>query len=392
MKRYFSLVLTIMLLLSTSLMSSYAYSNKNFTPPGLAKKGGLPPGIAKKFKDLESYKWARSSIEKMVSKGVIKGINENEFAPSKNVTKIEALAMIIRTMNWDDKANSYLDLIKKGEAPDKLKDKIQDWGKGYIDVALEKGLIDEVDLWQENFTMPATRQEVAKYIIRALGYETEAEKYMKEDLRFKDASAVQIGNIGYVYFIDEKEIMTGYPDDTFKPNQPVKRVEMAKLVSNIDDKFQDEEANEDAEKEIVEGRITGINFEDKKLIVKMGSTEKLFEAEEDTIVKINDEIEDFKNLYLGMTVKIDVEDEKVIRIYAESMEKEYEGKIIEKIEGSLNKLTIEINEENKTFELDKIVVIESKDDENISFKNLNIESKVKIDVVNNIIVKIEIED
>ncbi|WP_099187510.1 S-layer homology domain-containing protein [Tepidibacter mesophilus] len=470
MKRIISFILAVALILPMTLTSSYANSKHGFIPPGLAKKGGLPPGIAKKFRDIDEYEWAQSSIERMSLKGIIKGISDNEFSPSKNVTKIESLAMIIRTMGWDDEANECLDLIKKGKKDDKLEEKLQDWGKGYIEVALDKGIIDEVDIWQDNFTTPATRQEVAKYIIRALGYEEEAQKYMKEDLRFKDTSAVQIGNVGYIYLIDKKEIMAGYPDDTFRPNQSVKRAEMAKLIDNLDEKLNDEDTKEDEDKDEVEtkdifkGKITELDLDDEEIVVKIDNKEKLFEIENNTVIKIDNKEENIEDLYVGMNVKIIVEDEKVVKVYAyydeeeykgtmlstniekneltikvndiektfkidedadielddknvkleelqkgmeleiklkdgkiieinaESIEQEYDGKIVEKIEGKTNKLTVKIDNDNETFEVDEDVEIELENNEDGQFEDLIVGSEIEIKVVNNVIVEIEVQD
>ncbi len=486
MKKSICFILAAMLLLSAGLTPSYAYGNgKNFTPPGLAKKGGLPPGlakkgglppgIAKKFKDIDGYQWAKDALEKMVKKDVIRGISENEFAPSRNVTKVEALVMIIRTMGWGNEAETNLDLIKKGKKQDKLKDKLQDWGKGYIELALEKGLIDEVDLWQQNFTTPATREDVAKYIIRALERQEEAEKYMEKELRFKDASAVSIGAVGYVYLIDKEKIMSGYPDHTFRPNQPVKRIEMAQLVANLDEKLNDNnDDNNKEDEEFFEGKIKSINSDEKEIVVKIDNKEKLFELTNDTVIKVDgkiaeikdldkgmkveitveddevvkvyaksieeDSTENFKgkiesidsdkkeivvkiddkeklfeltndtvikvdgkitaliDLYKGMKVEIVVKDKEVIEVYAESIKNDYTGKIVEKIEGNINKLTIKINGENKTYKVDKDVIIQlenNEDDEVIieykNFKDLKLGSNVKIKVENNIIVKIEIK-
>lgn len=393
MRKVVSFILAVVLLLPMSLTPSYAKSDKGFIPPGLAKKGGLPPGIAKKFEDVDKYEWAQKSIERMSSKGIINGINDNEFAPSKNVTKIESLAMIIRTMKWDDEADEYLDLIKSGKETDKLKNKLQDWGKGYIEVALDKGIIDEVDVLQDNFTTPATRQEVAKYIIRALGYEEDAEKYMDEKLKFKDTSAVQIGNVGYIYLINEKEIMTGYPDGTFRPNQPIKRVEMAKLIDTLDEQLNDKEDNDETdEKEVFSGKITEIDLDNEEIFVKTDNKERLFEIDNDTVIKINGEKEDFEDLYVGMEVKVKLTNDKVTEIYSESITKEYEGKIVEKSEGNVNKLTIKVDGINKTFEVDEDATIELENDEDGEFEDLKVGLEIEAKVVNNIIVEIQVED
>ena len=402
MRKGICFLLIAVLLLSISPVSAYAANDKHFIPPGLAKKGGLPPGIAKKFIDItDAYNWAKEALERMVRKGVISGISENQFAPSRNVTKLEALVMIIRTMEWGDDAENAFDLIKKGKKKDRLKNKIQDWGKGYIDVALEKGLIDEVDLWQQNFTTPATREDVAKYIIRALGWHDKAEKYMDEELRFKDAEAVSIGAVGYIYLIDKEGIMKGYPDHTFRPNQPVKRIEMAQLVANLDKMLEDDEDDEDAddedESEIFKGKITIVDVDDKEITVKIGNREKLFELTKRTTIKIDGKTAALKDLSRGMQVKITVKGDKVTKISAESIRKEYVGKIVEKTEGTVNKLTLRIDGENKTFTVDKDVVIEIENDQNDdeliieykTFRDLEVGSKIRVEIENNVIVKIK---
>jgi hypothetical protein len=517
----------------TAAMPSYA---AGFTPPGLAKKGGLPPGIAKKFGDLSGFEWAMEAIERLAEKGVLSGVGEGKFAPSNNVTKVEALAMIIRGLGWDDEADLSLELIEEGKIKDKAKDKLQDWTKGYIEVAIEKGLIDEADLTKQSFTTPATRQEVAMYIIRAMGLETKAKEYTKDDLKFDDKAAVKSDAAGYVYLISEKGIMKGYPDGTFRPNQPVKRAEMASLVAILDDLIDDDDDDQDTtlisgkliwfntEKVYIEkngkvegyalhdavkiyidgkqktlddlridkivslklegnlvkeirwntevvviedtfkGSITDIDRDDKEVVVKNDSKERLFKIENNTVIKIDGRTKSFGDLSIGMKVelkiidgKVDsisvqtntetfkgtikqiyasteqlkilvgskeriiqldddtdieidgrdagfdklvttmkvevrVENGEVTELHAESIANEYEGTLIEKVEGTQNKLTIKIGSQNKIYVVAEDAEILDDDGDDIDFSELKVGREIEIRVENNIIVKIEMED
>jgi len=381
MKRLISLILVLTLLLSITVIPGYAQGSKNFTPPGLAKKGGMPPGLAKKFNDIHDFEWARSAIEKMALKGIIKGVGENLFAPAKSVTKIEALAMIIRVMGWEEDADVLTDLISKGKKEDKLKNKIQDWGKGYVELALDKGLIDEIDLLQENFTTPAIRQEVAKYIIRALGKEDEAQKYMTEKLRFKDASAVQIGAVGYVYLIDKLGIMMGDTSNSFQPNKPVTRAEMAALTERLDEKV---DSDTDSE---VTGIIT--KLEEGKIQIQADNTLKKYDVDDDVIVyDLKGSKISFDKLQKGMTVRLYLYDEEVIYV---QVIKEDESKIITDYEGIVkavysDKIQMKINKMQITFEVASKAVVKIN---GVSGKLSDIEvddtAKVKIDDNNRII-------
>lgn len=381
MKKLMSVML-IMILLMSAAVPSYA---AGFTPPGLAKKGGLPPGIAKKFCDLDGFEWAQEAIERLAEKGILSGIGEGKFAPSNNVTKIEAMTMIIRGLDWDDDAKLAAELINTGKIKEKAKDKAKDkdklqgWTEGYIEVAVEKGLIDEVDLAQQNFTAPATRQEVAMYIIRALGMEEEAEDYSSKDLRFEDKAAVQIGAVGYVYLIDSEGIMKGYPDGTFRPNQLVKRAEMASLVNILRDRIGDEEDDDD-DVVVVEatfkGNIESIDRQDKEIVVKNSSREKLFKIENNTVIKIDERTKSFSDLSLGMDVELKIIDGKVDRIDAQTNTATFTG-TIKQIYPSTEELRIQVGSKERLIQVDDETDIEL-DGRNVAFGRLVVGMEVEV--------------
>ncbi|MFT9493962.1 S-layer homology domain-containing protein [Anaerosolibacter sp.] len=394
MKKLMSVMLMMILLMGAA-VPSYA---AGFTPPGLAKKGGLPPGIAKKFSDLDGFEWAQEAIERLAEKGILSGIGEGKFAPSNNVTKIEALTMIIRGLDWDDDVKLAAELINTGKikerAKDKAKDKdkLQGWTEGYIEVAVEKGLIDEVDLAQQNFTAPATRQEVAMYIIRALGMEEEAEDYSSRDLRFEDKAAVQIGAVGYVYLIDSEGIMKGYPDGTFRPNQLVKRAEMASLVNLLRDRIGDEEDDDDdvvAVEGTFKGNIESIDRQDKEIVVKNSSTEKLFKIENNTVVKIDGRTKSFSDLSFGMDVELKIIDGKVDRIDAQTNTATFTG-TIKQIYPTTDELKIKVGNTERTIQLDSGTDIEI-DEKDAGFDKLVLAMEVEVKIENGKVVALYAE-
>ncbi|KXG76124.1 S-layer homology domain-containing protein [Thermotalea metallivorans] len=386
MKKIISLILTMGLLFTMGI-PSYAAEYKGFTPPGLAKKGGLPPGIAKKFMDLDGFDWAREAIEKLAHKGIISGVAEGQFAPSRHVTKIEALAMIIRAMGWDDAADLSLDLIKKGKKEDKIKDKLQDWTKGYMEVAREKGLIDEIDLAQQNFATPATRQEVAKYIIRALGLEEEAQQRMNEKLRFKDTSAVQIGAVGYVYLIDAKDIMKGYPDGTFRPNQPVRRAEMASLVAILDEQLDDGE-DEAQGVQTIKGKLIWVH--DEKIFIERNKDIEGYKLGNDIKVYIHGKMKTIKDLKIGEIIEIKIEDKIVQEIWWKTdvvvIEESFQG-IITDINIDDQKIVVKNENKEKLFTIEKGTEIKM-DGKTKSFHDLAVGMKIELKLENGKVTKV----
>ncbi|RKD34672.1 S-layer homology domain-containing protein [Thermohalobacter berrensis] len=358
MRRIIASVLVFTVLVSLSFSTAYADPEwKGWMPPGLAKKGGLPPGIAKKiFKDIEKYPWAVKDIIRMKLKGLIRGYGEGVFAPHKPVNKLETIIMALRVMGWEDESKRI------DELPEKYKgDKIQDWAKGYITVAYEKGILDDVDLMYFNPYESAKRHEVAKYVIRALGYEEDAEDHMDEDLPFVDAALVPQGSVGYVYLVNELEIMEGDDKDRFNPMGTLTRAEMAVLFSRLDSKV---------DNEIDESTIIGTVYRvrDDEVILEIDDNLKKYEVDDDVIVyKDNREI-DYDDIEKGSKVRIELENSEAIYIeiidedYDEDkIIREYTGKVIKLSDDDLDGIAIEIKEMVAVF---KII-----DDVEVEFEN-----------------------
>ena len=125
-------------------------------------------------------------------------------------------------------------------------------GKGYVAVAYEKGILDDVDMMYFKPNDPAKRYEVAKYVIRALGYEREAQRSMDERLPFVDAELVPQGAVGYVYLVNDMKLMQGDNNRAFNPMGTLTRVEMAVLFHRLDQKV-DSDIDENEYRGIISG-------------------------------------------------------------------------------------------------------------------------------------------
>ncbi len=189
-------------------------------------------GVNYKFFDSKNVEWAFNSIEKMALKGILNGVGQGMFAPRNNVTQLEALTMVLRLAGDEKEVEK-----NKGKKHNSYKGYIPEWGLGYAFVAIKNGILLPEELDNFNFTAPAKRHEIAKYIIRALGKTDEALKYMNKELPFKDSSAIPKKSIGYVYLANKLEIMIGDNNNKFNPMQPVTRAEMAVLLDRAEGNF-----------------------------------------------------------------------------------------------------------------------------------------------------------
>ena len=180
------------------------------------------------LRDLDIVPWAKNAMEKMSVKGLIKGYGDNTFKPNASVSQLEAVVMALRVLGWEEDARSskYASkLVSKYKGG-----RLDPWAYGYVNVAYEKGILDEVDIMYFNPNSAAKRWEVAKYFVRALGKEDIAEDHMRDKLDFKDYSAIPVGAVGYIYVMNDLGLMVGNANGTFNPNGAVSRAEMAVLL------------------------------------------------------------------------------------------------------------------------------------------------------------------
>jgi hypothetical protein len=345
----------------------------------------LPYGIAKKlFKDSDSFEsWARKSIEKLMLKGIVKGV-DGSFLPRNSVTKIEAVTMALRVMGWEKEAGCITRLPKEYKGRD-----VQKWAVGYVSLAYEKGILDDVDMMYFNPNEAVKRYEVAKYVIRALGYEEEAQDHMDEELPFVDAAAVPQGAVGYVYLINDMGIMKG-DGKRFNPMGSLTRSEMAVLFNNLDEKV---------DSETDEGEYTGTVYRlsGSRIGIKEGSSSYTYALDEDVVVYQEGDRIDISDIDIGSRVTIEVEDDRVvfIEVIDEKDEDEkiisvYTGKLIEIENGRPVIITLQIQEMKGIFnvlndaevyfngEKGKLLEVQAGDDVKVTVDNRNRVRKIYV--------------
>ncbi len=190
--------------------------------------------------------WARKHIASLAAKKVFEGYTDGTFQPNKSVSRIEAIAAVVRLLGLKEEAE---DPSKKREAiwfdDEKQIRKNHDWAVGYVVVAQEAGLFDpNAGKLQPN--KAADRLWVTELLIRALDLEDEAYANRNAELNFKDSRAIPKDKVGVVKVAVDRGIITGYSDRTFRPNQAVKRAELAAMLERAEALFEDEEDDTDA--------------------------------------------------------------------------------------------------------------------------------------------------
>jgi len=191
-------------------------------------------GDALRFADVPDSHWAQKYIARMALKGVVTGYVENGerlFRPDRPVSQQEAGLMALRLMGQEDEAlRSDITYILNLET--------DPFFKPFIDYAVSISLInyqEEIALmglnqdgvrWGEK---AATREWIARLVIRAIGQRTAEESA----IRFEDEQDISAWAYGYVNAAANLGIVTGR-GGRFAPQDPVTRAEMVTFLSRAD--------------------------------------------------------------------------------------------------------------------------------------------------------------
>lgn len=238
--------------------------SKNWTPPGL--KGQMEIKI--KFDDIKGgdVEWALRYIASLASKRVFEGYEDGTFQPRKVITRIEAITAAVRLMGLRDEAESEAKM--KTELNFKDADKIEQkypWAVGYVAVALENDLFTESDTAVQP-DKEADRLWATTLLVKALKLEDEAKAKMNTQLNFRDANEIPAGSVGYVAVAVERGLINGYENNTFRPNKPVTRAELAALLDRTGSQMPDYNNS------LLEGKISTSVSGNVLTVVKNGQT------------------------------------------------------------------------------------------------------------------------
>ncbi len=165
-----------------------------------------------KFKDVKGH-WAEEHIYSLVKQGVINGYPTGEFRPNHSITRAEFATILVKTFD--------LNMIRG----DKFTDTKNHWANDYIITAEANGIIKGYNDKSFGPNDLLTREQMAVMIARA----TEITGN-KASLSFTDTDKIAPWAKDAVEAAVSTEIITGYPNQTFKPKRNATRAEAVTVV------------------------------------------------------------------------------------------------------------------------------------------------------------------
>ncbi len=182
------------------------------------------PQTSTSFKDISGSEWASEAIEALYKKGIVSGVGEGSFEPTRNIKREEFVKIVLSAFGLDD--SNYVDA--DFEDVDK-----SSWAYPYICKAYQLGIVSGVG--EKAFGMGSfiTRQDMAVIISRAAAKAGKTLENVKEAAAFVDNSYISDYAKESVEELVSAGIINGFEDGSFRPNERATRAQSAVMVYNI---------------------------------------------------------------------------------------------------------------------------------------------------------------
>lgn len=163
--------------------------------------------------------WAHDCIVALLEHKVIQGYPDGTIRPDDRITRAETAVLVGKALGLNEKDNFFSGYI----------DPVPSWAKGYIIATSESEIFKG---YPGKFFRPGkkiSREEMTTALIR--GFKKESSKHLVLD--FSDKEKIGKWAEEYVSRGVEHEIIVGYPDNTFKPQNEITRAEAFTIICKL---------------------------------------------------------------------------------------------------------------------------------------------------------------
>jgi len=162
--------------------------------------------------------WAESYLNNLVSRNIMKGDANGNLYPDKNITRAEFAAMVNRSLGFTEKGKkSFSDVPKTA------------WYADDISIASNQGYLAGTGPNTAGPEQSLTREQAVTLLCRAV----KIEEQNSDSLTFTDSKKFNNWSKGSIFAATEKGFISGFSDQTFKPQKDITRAEVAKILSDM---------------------------------------------------------------------------------------------------------------------------------------------------------------
>lgn len=182
----------------------------------------------KTFKDMGTH-WAREDVEKLASKSIITGVDEQNFAPEKEISRAEFATLLIRALGMkvdvSDTASSQFQDIH-----------VTDWYAHMVNTAAKAGLIEGFDDGTFRPLVQVTREQMAAMINRTIQITgSQQESYAQDTILnpFSDQHSIDNWARDAMAFTLQKGLIQGVTETQLNPNAFATRAQAAVMLKRL---------------------------------------------------------------------------------------------------------------------------------------------------------------
>ena len=177
------------------------------------------------FLDVKEDNWAYSYVKELTEKRVINGYEDGTFRPNNHVTRSEFAKMMVAALHIPastDGSRTFIDVP------------FDRWDYEYVEAAKHylTGFFDGQDYYFKG-NEPAVREDLAVALVNVLGLKDQSIDVSELEGIFIDYSSISSNLASYVLIAHQNGIIEGYPDNTFRAQQPITRAEAAALITRV---------------------------------------------------------------------------------------------------------------------------------------------------------------
>ena len=181
------------------------------TLPGSYPTSTVSTGWQNPFVDVKTNDWFYNDVKYAVENGLFNGISDTEFGPNMPMTRAMVITVLARYAGLNTSVGTGNGLSGDGRA----------WWAAAVEWGISNGITDDSDL-EGN----VTREQLATLLWRYID-EPESEGDLS---KFSDKGNISEYAIPAMQWAVENGLISGYPDNTLRPQGTVTRAEVAAII------------------------------------------------------------------------------------------------------------------------------------------------------------------
>ena len=232
------------------------------------------PVFAYQPPDVSNHHWALPYISQLLDQDIMYIYRDGNFYPNTPITRGEFAYSLAKSLNLTPSITT--DLIDITNHP----------AEGYISALVKEGIITGYPDKTFRPQKKVTRAEIITMLARSLNLEDEQKRIVLDNKFYNDVTGDHWAQ-DLISLATRIEIIDGYPDGSFKPNNYVTRAESAKLLVKL------------REFTTVDGTVVETYPLSKKVKIKINNQNQVFNLSRDPLIGRNNQLVDLDEMLVS---------------------------------------------------------------------------------------------